>query len=152
MPTGYRSRVFIFVTSGRIIFTFAIINLRRKRVSAYSILTLTIAMSGTSIDTPNHHQIVYLTIPNRMTWPITWSYDLLWHDLNLTCATWWPMWSIFVLGILGRNFFPVRTFWMEGFTMTELSLSRACCLLRWPCSLPSDRAILVLWRNLKSNV
>ena len=25
-------------------------------------------------------------------------------------------------------------------------------LLRWPCPLPSDRAILVLWQNLESNV
>ena len=25
-------------------------------------------------------------------------------------------------------------------------------LLRWPCSLPSDRAIPVLWQNLESNV
>ena len=25
-------------------------------------------------------------------------------------------------------------------------------LLRWPCPLPSDRAIPVLWQNLESNV
>ena len=43
----------------------------------------------------------------------------------------------------------VRTLWMEGFTRTEPPLGS---LLRWPCPLPFDHAIPVLWQNLESNV
>ena len=44
----------------------------------------------------------------------------------------------------------VRTFLNVGIDEDRAPAKQS--LLRWPCPLPSDRAIPVLWQNLESNV
>ena len=58
---------------------------------------------------------------------------------------------------LKKQFMPITFFYkfcpnlLNGGIDEDRALAKQS-LLRWPCPLPSDRAIPVLWQNLESNV